>query len=100
MLDKVTISRAAELTGYTQSAIRSKIECGVWPEKVVWFRAPDNRILISLRGYEEWAEGRACASLVPTPSKSIFAGTEGSGRVSVFRQRKRISATAKHGSEG
>src|SRR5690606_9994719 len=98
MIDKVTIDRFAEISGYTAVAIRTKIERGVWPEGV-YIRAPDNRILISIRGYEEWAEGRACASLVPTQSRSTSDGRAlGAGRVYGFRHRKRTSATAKPGS--
>ena len=56
MLDRITIKRFSELSGYTELAIRSKIKNGVWLENLVIFRAPDNRILISLRGYEQWVD--------------------------------------------
>jgi hypothetical protein len=58
----VTIRRAAEISGYSEDAIRSKIADGTWLEGKVWRRAPDNRILISTEeGYDEWAEGRQSA---------------------------------------
>jgi hypothetical protein len=53
----VTIKKAAELTGYTEAAIRSKIAEGVWVEGKVWKRAPDGRPLISMEGYEAWVDG-------------------------------------------
>ena len=65
----VTISRAEQLTGYTEKAIRAKIAEGVWPEGVVWKRAPDGRVLISTKGYDAWAEGRVF-ELLAAPSKS------------------------------
>lgn len=100
MLDKVTIPRFAELSGYTEKAIRAKIDRGDWPEGV-YIRAPDDRILISIRGYEEWAEGRACALLVPRQSSSTSAGRGNvTDLASASRRRRPTSDTAKPGSEG
>lgn len=62
MLDRVTISKFSELSGYTEVAIRSKISEGVWQENEVFSRAPDNRILISLGGYEAWVDRRSNSS--------------------------------------
>ena len=53
----VTIPLAKALTGYTVSAIETKIARGVWVEGREWRRAPDGRVLIDLRGYERWVEG-------------------------------------------
>jgi hypothetical protein len=58
MLDRVTISKFSELSGYTEGAIRQKIQEGVWLENDVFSRAPDNRILISLEGYESWVDNK------------------------------------------
>jgi hypothetical protein len=52
----VRIPLAAELTGYSQKAIRRKIESGVWLEGQQYRRAPDGSILVSIRGYEQWVE--------------------------------------------
>lgn len=52
-----TINKFAEITGYTINAIRSKIQRGDWPEDVVWKRAPDNRQLIDIDGYNLWVDG-------------------------------------------
>jgi hypothetical protein len=51
-----TIKKFAEASGYTEGAIRSKIQDGTWPEREVWIKAPDNRVLISVEGYEAWVE--------------------------------------------
>lgn len=51
----VTIELAEVVTGFTQSAIRTKIARGVWLENRQWVRR-DGRILIDLEGYEKWAD--------------------------------------------
>lgn len=56
MIRYITIERAAELTGYTADAIRTKIRDGIWPEQNVWVRAPDRRVLIDIEGYHKWVE--------------------------------------------
>lgn len=53
----VRIPLAETLTGYTQKAIRRKIEDGVWLEGKHYVRAPDGAVLIDLKGYEDWATG-------------------------------------------
>ena len=55
----VTIGAAAIATGLTEKAIHRKIESGVWLEHREWRRAPDGRLYISVRGYQDWVEGRA-----------------------------------------
>jgi hypothetical protein len=52
--DWVTIDLAATVTGYTPKAIRRKIQDGVWLEGQQFVRAPDGRVLISLKGYAAW----------------------------------------------
>ena len=51
-----TIKKHAEETGYTESAIRTKISRGVWLEGRVWKKAPDGTIIIDEEGYNEWVE--------------------------------------------
>lgn len=50
----LTIRKFANESGYTEAAIRAKIADGTWTEDQVWRRAPDNRILIDVYGFEEW----------------------------------------------
>jgi hypothetical protein len=88
MTDLVTIERASELTGYGAAAIRTKIERGVWLKDRVWVRAPDGRILISIRGYEAWVAGQEYEPLAPAASGSASSG-KGSGNVSAFGSRRR-----------
>lgn len=52
----VTISQAAAATGYTEKAIRRKMQEGVWVEGGLWRRAPDGRIMVNLRRYDRWVE--------------------------------------------
>lgn len=44
------------LTGYTQKAVRRKIESGAWVEGREYRRAPDGHIIIDLHGYQRWVE--------------------------------------------
>lgn len=50
----VTIPLAATMTGYTPSAMRTKITRGYWVEGREYVRAPDGHVLIDMRGYERW----------------------------------------------
>lgn len=52
----VTVALASAITGFTQKAIRRKIEDGKWVEGAQWRRTPDGTILISLEGYRKWVE--------------------------------------------
>lgn len=58
----VTIERASVLTGYSEKAIRRKIEDGKWLEGQLWIKAPDSRILIDMEGYYRWARGELNAA--------------------------------------
>ncbi len=48
--------------GYTEKAVRRKIEECVWLEGHEYRRAPDGRISIDLQGYEKWVEGQRRAA--------------------------------------
>jgi len=50
----VTIALAAAVTGYSEKAIRRKIEAGVWLEGREYVRAPDGHVLINMVGYHAW----------------------------------------------
>lgn len=52
----VRLPRFEQLTGYTQKAVRRKIENGVWLEGSEYRRAPDGRIMVDLEGYKKWVE--------------------------------------------
>lgn len=55
----VRIHVASAQTGYTEKAIRRKIEEGVWLEGREYRRAPDGNILIDMEAYEKWVVGRS-----------------------------------------
>lgn len=63
MVPYMTIPRFAAETGYTPEAIRAKIKGGVWLEGIVWKKAPDGHVLISVKGYELWVDGQQLAEL-------------------------------------
>lgn len=44
-------------TGYTEKAVRRKIEDGVWVEGVHYRKSPDGRIQMDMEAYERWVEG-------------------------------------------
>jgi hypothetical protein len=56
MLSYLTIEKFAIESGYTAGAIRAKIKEGVWSEGYQYIRAPDSRVLVSVEGFEKWAE--------------------------------------------
>ena len=59
----VTVDLAASMTGFTEKAIRRKIQDGIWLEGREYRKSPDGRILISIKGYASWVEqGQASQS--------------------------------------
>jgi hypothetical protein len=60
--NRFCLIRAAEAaTGYSEKAIRRKIEDGVWIEGKHWRRAPDGHIFIDLAALNAWIMGDAGA---------------------------------------
>lgn len=51
----VTIELAAIITGFTEAAIRAKINKGVWLEGRQWIKR-EGRVLIDMKEYEKWVE--------------------------------------------
>ena len=54
----VTIKKLADLTGYSQEAIRGKIKNGIWLKDIHWKKAPDGRNLMDLEAIQAWIEGK------------------------------------------
>lgn len=52
----VLIVRAAELTGYSENAIRHKVKGGTWAQGRIWMKAKDGRIFINLEEVDRWVE--------------------------------------------
>lgn len=71
MIEYKTIRQFAAESGYTEEAIRTKISRGVFGENEVWVRSPDNRVLISIKGFNEWVtKGQELLKEVQTASLS------------------------------
>jgi len=57
IMNWVTIKKFSSLSGYTEKAVRNKINRGIWINKKHWEKAPDGRILICIKAIEEWYLG-------------------------------------------
>lgn len=51
------IRKLAEDTGYTEKAIRRKIEDGILVQGKHYKKAPDGNILIDIDAFNDWVEG-------------------------------------------
>ena len=63
MINYVTVKRFAELSGYTEKAVRSKISKNVFKLGKQYSYAPDGKPLINLDGFESWVENTATCEL-------------------------------------
>ena len=52
----VLIKRLAELTGYSEDAVRHKVKNGTWLPGRIWRKAPDGRIFVNIDEFERWVE--------------------------------------------
>jgi hypothetical protein len=55
-VEYVLIPVFCEITGYSEKAVRRKIEDGIWIEGRHYRKAPDGRITMSVPAYNEWVE--------------------------------------------
>jgi len=55
-LQWVLIPAFANMTGYTEKAVRRKLEDGVWIEGKHYKKAPDGRVTMNLQEYYKWVE--------------------------------------------
>lgn len=58
----VLVPLFCQMTGYTDKAVRAKIDTGVWLEGRQYRRAPDGRITIDIQEYYKWVEGAKAAA--------------------------------------
>lgn len=58
----IRIALFTALTGWTDKAVRRKIQDGVWVEDREYRRAPDGNVLIDVEGYNRWVEGGRAAA--------------------------------------
>lgn len=77
----ILIKKLAEISGYSEKAIRGKIEKGVWVQGIQWRYSPDNRIQFNIEEYQKWVErdptraskrGRPRSSSISTGDKKSF----------------------------
>jgi len=54
----VLIPLFCSLTGYTEKAVRRKIQSGVWLHGHHWRKAPDGHILIDMEAFHRWVESQ------------------------------------------
>lgn len=54
----VRVPLFAVATGYTEKAVQRKIESGVWQQGREYRIAPDGHVLVDMKGYEQWVDGR------------------------------------------
>ena len=45
------------ITGYTDKAVRRKIEDGVWRQGTHYRKAPDGHVTMDMQAYYKWVEG-------------------------------------------
>jgi len=55
-LQWVLLPMFCSLTGYTEKAVRRKIEDGVWLQGKHFRKAPDGRITLDIQEYYKWVE--------------------------------------------
>lgn len=54
--------RTVHYRGYTEAAVRRKIQDGVWRQGIEWRKAPDGHIFLDTEAIERWAEGEKAAA--------------------------------------
>jgi len=58
----VLVKRFAEVTGYSENAVRHKVKNGTWVQGRIWRKAPDGRIFLNLAEFERWVESESRAT--------------------------------------
>ena len=79
MLQFKTIKQFSKESGYSEKAIRIKLDKGIWGTGIK-FKAPDGRVLISLEGFERWVQGtEVFQNIVNHPLESTLSTSERDG---------------------
>lgn len=61
-IETVLIKAFCDKTGYTDKAVRRKIESGVWREGEMYVKSPDGHIQIIVEAYNKWVKGELNAA--------------------------------------
>lgn len=59
MIKHILLKKFCEITGYTEQAIRKKINRGEWVEGVHFSRSGDSKIKVNIERYERWCQGES-----------------------------------------
>lgn len=80
----LTIKKFCLESGYSPAAIYKKINNGVWCEGAEFIKAPDGRVLISVTGFNKWAENIQAlgSSLNPVYKSTSCITADDAGKVS------------------
>lgn len=57
MTNLKTVALFCKESGYSEKAVRHKIDRGIWLKGHQYVKAPDGRILIDTEAIERWAKG-------------------------------------------
>ena len=52
----VLVKKFAEMSGYSEEAVRQKIKKSVWLWGVHYRKAPDGRLVVNIEEVEKWLE--------------------------------------------
>lgn len=75
----LTVEKFSSETGYTPDAVRTKIRDGIWRLDREYKKAPDNRILMDMEGYEKWVETGGVLKQPRTAASKSRSCTRASG---------------------
>jgi hypothetical protein len=88
MIKWIRIKKFCAETGETEDAVRSNISQGMWPEDIIWRKAPNKRIYLNTRNFNKWVEGQVYAGRQKPQSPSA-SNSEASGVVKDFASHRR-----------
>lgn len=54
----VTIKKFAEMSGFSEEAIRQYLKKGIWVKDYHWVKSPNGRILIVVKAVNQWIAGK------------------------------------------
>ena len=75
MLPLITIQKLSVESGYTEDAIRSKINRGEWAEGIHFIKSPDGRIQIKVEEYIKWVESKSMVKVSKSRSTGAVSAT-------------------------
>ncbi len=57
-IDSLRIKKFCDMTGWTEKAVNHMISDGVWLDGKEYTRLKNKRLLISIKGYEDWVSNQ------------------------------------------